>query len=90
MTKDGNPSVSAHEIAEFDTQPVDIKHKLTQDQWRTMAWVLARRAAKLARSMTKKDAGRVQQAVTAAGIAYDKLYKGAGDAERGPAQVLGT
>ena len=87
--KEGKPAFSEKTIVEYRGQAIDKQAKLTQAEWRTCAYVLVKRANEYARSFTKKEAGDIRHLMTAAGIAYDKVFKPAGDeGVRGPAHVL--
>lgn len=75
--------LEAHEL-----EPIDKQGKLTQQDWRTLAHVLVKRAKEYARSFTKVDAADMHHILQMAGIAYDKAYKGSVDTGKGPAHVL--
>lgn len=62
---------------EFDAfleQAFDDQKKTVDQSWLELAYVLPRKALRLALTATKKEMGQVQQIVTAAAIAKDKRF----------------
>ncbi len=86
----GKPNFPIALLDAHETQPIETQAKVAQQDWRTIAFVLAQRAKNYARSFVKADAPRMHAIVQAAGIAYDKAYKGGIDIGRGPRHVLIT
>ena len=72
-----NPAGTAKErqlLTTFLTQPFDMQRKEVEQSWLELAYVLPRRALRLALTATKKEMGQLQQIVTAAAIAKDKRF----------------
>lgn len=72
-----NPAGTAKEsqlLDKFLTQAFDEQRKEVDQSWLELAYVLPRRALRLALTATKKEMGQVQQIVTAAAIAKDKRF----------------
>ncbi len=85
---DGHPKYPVALIDAHEAQPIETQSKVAQQDWRTIAFILAQRAKKYARSFSKGDASKMHSIVQAASIAYDRAYKGQLDSNRGPAHVL--
>ena len=66
--------VLTNEFDTFNTKPFDEQRKEVDQSWLELAYVLPRRALRLALTATKKEMGQVQQIVTAAAIAKDKRF----------------
>ena len=69
----GKPKVDK-EFSQFLTQPFDQQRKDVDQSWLELAYVLPRKALRLALTGTKKDSGQLQQLVTSAAIAKDKRF----------------
>lgn len=69
----GKPKVD-QEFSQFLTQPFDQQRKDVEQSWLELAYVLPRKALRLALTGTKEDASKLQQIVTAAAIAKDKRF----------------
>lgn len=80
------------EFDEFLTQSFDDQRKTVDQSWLELAYVLPRKALRLALTATKKEAGQVQQFVTAAAIAKDKRFPASDDSltVKIPAKMLGN
>ena len=70
----GRPSIDKADLAVYAGQPRDKQREKTEAVWSEVAYVLAQRALSLGLTVTKKDLGRLQQLVTSAGIAKDKVF----------------
>jgi hypothetical protein len=57
----------------FQAQPIETQQQTLKREWSNLAYVLVERANIYARTITKKDFGRLMQLVTTAGIAVDKV-----------------
>ena len=85
---EGHPSFPLAQVQDHEAQPIDSQGKETQQLWRTIAFIMASRAKRYARSFSKGDAGRIHNIIQAASGAYDRAYKGSVDSARGPQHVL--
>lgn len=76
----------------FHTQPLDEQRRKVDDIWSDLAYVLPKRALRTALTATKKEAGQVQQFVTAAAIAKDKRFPSSDESltVKIPAKMLGS
>lgn len=76
----------------FHRKPLDEQRIKVDEIWSDLAYVLPKRALRTALTATKKEAGQVQQFVTAAAIAKDKRFPASDDALtiRIPAKMLSS
>ena len=76
----------------FHLKSIDEQRLKVEEIWSDLAYVLPKRALRTALTATKKEAGQVQQFVTAAAIAKDKRFPASDDAltVRIPAKMLGS
>lgn len=63
-----------NEYTSFQGKPVESKREYLKLQWLDIAYLTLYRGKLFARSMTKKDYGRLVQLLTAGGIAWDKVF----------------
>lgn len=80
------------EFGHFLEQPFDDQKKTVDQSWLELAYVLPRKALRLALTGTKKESGQIQQLVTAAAIAKDKRFPNTDDSLtiRIPARMLSS
>ena len=91
----GNPGGKLKVQTEFDTfleQPFDEQRKTVDQSWLELAYVLPRKALRIALTGTKRDSGQIQQMVTAAAIAKDKRFPSSDESltVKIPAKMLGS
>ena len=90
-----NPKGRDKVTCEFDvflTQTFDDQRKTVDQSWLELAYVLPRKALRLALTGTKKESGQIQQLVTAAAIAKDKRFPSSDESftVKIPAKMLGS
>ena len=88
----GGKSKLQLEFSEFLDQSFEEQRKTVDQTWLELAYVLPRKALRLALTAEKREMGQVQQIVTAAAIAKDKRFPASDDAltVRIPAKMLGS
>ena len=87
----GKPKLQL-EFEKFLDQPFEDQRKDVDQTWLELAYVLPRKALRLALTAEKREMGQVQQIVTAAAIAKDKRFPSSDDAltVRIPAKMIGS
>ena len=80
------------EFKQFLTEPFDDQRKHVEQSWLELAYVLPRKALRLALIGTKKESSSINQLVLAAAIAKDKRFPPDDSALsiKIPAKLLGT
>jgi len=69
----GRPEFDRSALDEFKGLPHEAKRAALKQTWAEVAFVLASRAKRFGMTVSTKDFGRLQQLVTSAGIAVDKV-----------------
>jgi len=70
----GRPAFDQATLQEFDLGTLEQKKAKVDQKWAAAAYILAERARRFGLTVTKADFGRLQQLVTSAGIARDKIW----------------
>lgn len=71
--QDQSEHVPTEVVDAYRKASLQDKREILKDQWYETAFVLLERAKKMAPNTPKTEFGRLQQAIVAAGIAYDKV-----------------
>lgn len=58
----------------YKAQPLDSKRETLRQKWLNVSYLVLDRAEPMARTLAKKDFGRMVQLLMSAGIAYDKVF----------------
>ena len=69
----GRPAFDKTSLSEFAMLPLEKQKGRLRESWAEAAFVMVERAKRFAMTATKGDFGRLQQMVTSAGIATDKV-----------------
>ena len=69
----GRPAFDKGSLDEFKKLPLEKQKGKIRESWAEVAFILAARAKQFGKTVTKADFGRLQQLVTSAGIAVDKV-----------------
>jgi hypothetical protein len=59
---------------QYQRKSLESKREYLKNEWLDVTYLSLAKAKLLARSVTKKDFGRLVQILTSAGIAYDKVF----------------
>lgn len=70
----GRPEFDTSSLAQFQVKPQDKQKDDLKAAWADAAYILSERLKRFAMTVSRKDFGRLQQLVTSAGIAYDKVF----------------
>lgn len=70
----GRPEFDRSALIEFQSQPPGKQKEVLKTEWADAAFILAERLKRFSMTVSRKDFGRLQQLVTSAGIAYDKVF----------------
>ena len=62
------------EYLEYQRKPLESKREYLKQQWLDIAFMVLWRGKLFARSVTKKDFGKLVQLLMAAGISWDKVF----------------
>ena len=85
----GSPAYPVAKVEAHALEPIERQAKLTQQVWRSIAHVTAKRALHWSRSFSKVDARKMQAIVHMAAESHATAYgKGTEQGSRGPAHVL--
>ena len=88
-TSVGHPAYPVAKVDAHALQPIDTQGKETQQDWRSLAHVLVKRALQYSRSFSKVDARKMQAIIHMASEANQQAYaRGAEYGSRGPQHVL--
>jgi len=70
----GRPvEVDKEAVSAFVAQPLKQKQVALKEDWAELAYILVNRAKRIGATISRQDFGRLQQLVTSAGIAIDKV-----------------
>lgn len=71
--KIGRPAFDHAGLASFKPKPLSRKAEILRDKWANICYALLVQGERFARSVSKKDYGRLMQLLSSAGISYDKV-----------------